>query len=312
MLNDEALNAIEVASLLHIGRNAVYQLAKSGDLPSYKAGRKILFALKDVQAYLESTRTSSEPSMAGDPFASGVANLAETNEDEFVVGGQGIASDLFVDRLQTLGFPARRKPCGSYEALHGIYAGQTDAALIHLFDQRTNSYNIPYVQRLAPGQPVVVFRLVRRWQGFAVAPGNPKKISSWGALLRDNVRLANRQKGCGSRVLQDEKLLSMEANPWSIKGYESDYITGLAAANAVASGLADVAVVGEQIAAQIDGVEFVRLQQEWLDLAVSKEGKGRELFRLVKRFFDDEAFKREYSRIVHGDADNLGAIVYES
>lgn len=312
MLNDEALNATEVASLLHIGRNAVYELAKSGKLPSYKAGRKLLFALKDVQGYLESTRTSSVLSIGGGPSPSGVATNIESAAADFVIGGQGIASDIFVDRLQTLGFPARRKPCGSYEALRGIYAGQTDAALIHLFDQRTNSYNIPYVQRLVPGQPVVVFRLVRRWQGFAVSPGNPKKISSWGALLRDNVRLANRQKGCGSRVLQDEKLLSMEADPWTIKGYESDYATGLAAAYAVAAGLADVAVVGEQIASQIDGVEFVQLQQEWLDFAVSKEGKGRELCRILKSFFEDEAFKREYSRIVHGDAESLGAIVYES
>ena len=34
MLNDEALTAAETAELLHIGRNRVYELAKSGQLPS--------------------------------------------------------------------------------------------------------------------------------------------------------------------------------------------------------------------------------------------------------------------------------------
>ena len=31
--------------------------------------------------------------------------------------------------------------------------GRASAAVIHLYDQRTNTYNIPFVQRLVPGTP---------------------------------------------------------------------------------------------------------------------------------------------------------------
>ena len=324
MINDDALNAAEAASILHVGRNAVYELAKSGRLPSYKVGRKVLFSLKDVQAYLESMRTggvegankgqpedaSSADAASGKPGAGAPLSPHGEPPDTFVIAGQGLAADLLVDRLQTLGSQAVHKRCESYTGLVDVYEGRANATLVHLYDQRTNSYNIPYVQRLAPGTPVMVFRLVKRWQGFAVAKRNPKSISSWGALLRDDMRLANRQRGCGSRILLDEKLISMESEPWALKGYENDFPSGLAAARAVASDLADVAVVSEQTAAQTDGVDFVRLQPEWLDIVGAKGGRGRELCRALKAFFDDAAFKREYARIVQGDAENLGAIVY--
>lgn len=311
MLNDQVLNATDVASILHIGRNAVYALAKSGELPSYKMGRKLQFSLKDVEAYREGRRQGAF--LGGQHETQDYSLLASspTVGEGFVVAGQGVATDLIVERLQTMGESAQRKPCGSYAGLVGLYEGWANAALVHLYDQRTNSYNTPYVQRLAPGMPVVVFRLMKRWQGFAVAKGNPKGLSSWGALLRDGVRLANRQRGCGSRVLLDEKLLAMEADPSTIEGYDSSYATGLAAAEAVSLGMADVAVIGEHIAAQLDGIEFVKLQSEWLDMVVAKGGKGRELCRALRTFFLDEAFKREYGRIVHGNAENLGAVVYE-
>lgn len=312
-MSDEFLNAAEAAKVLHIGRNAVYQLAKAGDLPSYKMGRKVLFSLRDLQAYLEAAHVSSAKvpqALSGEEASDQRAEDAWTS-DALVIAGHGISADILVDRLQMLGTAARRIPTNSYNGLVKLYNGGVQAALIHLYDQRSNSYNLPYVQRLAPGTSVTVFRLMKRRQGFIVARGNPKSISSWGALLRENVRLANRRRGCGSRVLMDEKLLAMGADSSVISGYETCYDTGLAAADAVQRGLADVAVVGEQIAAQLDGIDFVPMQHEWLDLVVSKEGTGRDLHLAIRSFFADEAFKREFGRVVHGEDDCLGSIVYD-
>lgn len=316
MPNDEFLNAEDAAKVLHVGRNAVYALAKSGDLPSYKMGRKMLFSLKDLQTFLEAKRTapsSNDPVRSTASSAPAPFNEAAVNDDgTFIISGHGISTNILVDRLQTLGMKARRVPRNSYDGLVAMYNQRSHAALLHLYDQRTNTYNIPYVQRLLPGESVTVFRLMKRKQGFVTAQGNPKSISSWGALLRSNTRLANRKRGCGSRILMDEKLLSMGADASVINGYESCYDTGLAAADAVARGFADVAVAGEQIAAQIDGVDFVPMQSEWLDLVVSKNGIGRDLCFALKSFFADKSFKREFGRVVHGDDECLGAIVYES
>ena len=43
MANDDALTAEEVAEILHVGRNAVYDLAKTGELGSYRIGRRLRF-----------------------------------------------------------------------------------------------------------------------------------------------------------------------------------------------------------------------------------------------------------------------------
>lgn len=349
MLNEQALNATDVAELLHIGRNAVYALAKSGKLPSYRVGRKILFSLEDVEAYAEGLRvggdssarttrsafgatprnatgakprgedeggrphgTAGAPGYAalGGPIIAPLLALPERGSSEFVIAGHGVASDLFVERLELFGRRAMRLPLESYTALVALYEGRADAAVVHLYDPRTNSCNVPYVQRLAHGVPVVVIRLVRRYAGFAVAPGNPLGLSSWGALLREGVRVANRPIGCGARVLLDEKLLTMEANPTSLAGYDEPFPTALAATRAIAQSRADVAVIDEALAAQTSGICFVPLQHKCVDVVVSKV-RGREFARLLQSIIADEAFRREYARIVIGDTSQLGSIVYE-
>lgn len=316
MLNEDVLNATDVADILHIGRNAVYELAKSGKLPSYKMGRKLYFTLTDVKAYLANARQGGTPAptqpnipASAQPVAPDDA--APSRGDAFVIAGNGSAADVITEHLAGFDIPVTRSYRGSYKALVDVYKNRADAALVHLYDQRTNSYNLPFVLRLAPGTPLVEFRLVQRVQGFAVAKGNPRGISSWGALLRQGVRLANRARGCGSRVLLDEKLLDMEAAHATINGYDTEYATGLAAARAVAQGEADVAVVGEQVAAQVAGVTFVPLQQEWLDLVVAKRPDTRSAVRQVRQLMADEGFRAEFQRIVHGNASSLGAIVYE-
>lgn len=338
-MNDKALNAEDVASLLHIGRNAVYALAKSGDLPSYRMGRKLLFSLEDVEHYRLCQRSGSTRSGATEPKKVGTTQAAQLPGiissslaalparqlgappldpqssrgfgEPFLLAGQGLSLDLLVNRLDQEGGRTERVVLESYAALVALYEGSVDGALIHLYDQRTNSYNVPYVQRLAPGLPIVVMRTISRYQGFAVAVGNPRGISSWGALLRPGVRLANRPIGCGARVLLDEKLLALEAHLPSLEGYEHSFPTGLAAAQAVASGRADVAVVDESLVAQVDGVEFVPLQREWLDVAVSKSDRSRAWLRALRTVLTDKAFAREYARVTHGNAVQFGSIVYE-
>ena len=42
-----------------------------------------------------------------------------------------------------------------------------------------------------------IINLVYRMKGFYVAPGNPKQISRWTDLCRNDVRFVNRERGSG-------------------------------------------------------------------------------------------------------------------
>ena len=55
MRADDFMNAEEVARYLNLGKNTVYQLAKTGEIASYHVGRKLRFTIEDVEAYVAST-----------------------------------------------------------------------------------------------------------------------------------------------------------------------------------------------------------------------------------------------------------------
>ena len=333
MLDDDALTAEEVAEMLRISKNSVYRLVQSGELASYRVGRKLRFTLRDVEAYTrsgmrsrKSAQTSegasspshtaeaspSSPSDAREGISAIPSTFSLDDRKPFVIAGNDLSGDIIAHALAAAGLPVSRAYVGSYTALVNLYAKQANAALVHLYDQRTNASNVPSVQRIAPGMPVVVIRLLKRKQGFIVQAGNPKKLTTWGGLLREGVRLADRERGCGTRVLLDEKLLSLEARPEAIEGYDLGCATGLEAATLVSKGCADVAIGVERLAKELPGLAFVALQAEWLDLVVEKSRRTEPLVREIRKIAESKSFRDAIGAIEGYEAANTGAIVYES
>ena len=60
-----SLTPLEVAELLKITKNTVYELIKRGELPSYKIGKKIRIDMHDVEEYINSQKSNSKPSNNG-------------------------------------------------------------------------------------------------------------------------------------------------------------------------------------------------------------------------------------------------------
>ena len=56
MENKEALNAMEVAELLNITKNTVYELVKRGEIPAYKVGKKLRIDKSDVKEYIDNQK----------------------------------------------------------------------------------------------------------------------------------------------------------------------------------------------------------------------------------------------------------------
>ena len=325
MVSDEFMNAEEVAHYLHLGKNTVYQLAKTGKLASYHVGRKLKFTLEDVEAYVASPRhaapiISAKPAVAagaakeqpdGDSIAQAAA-FGQLEGDPFVIAGGDTVADMLASSLNASGMPASRLVHGSYTALVNLYAGDAHAAVVHLYDQRSNGYNIAYARNLAPGASIVIVRLYGRQQGFIVQAGNPKKLTSWGSLLREGVRLSNRTKGSGSRVLLDEKLRAMEARSETIEGYNSHAHVASGAVKRVASGLADVAIGTERESLLQDGLDFVPLQNEWVDLVIAKTPESRPYIRRIAVLLGQDSFRRSARMLAPCDISQMGSIIYES
>ena len=166
------------------------------------------------------------------------------------------------DPLQTL----VSGPVGSLSGLVALRDGLCHLSGCHLLDPDTGEYTLPWIERVMPGKPVDVIRLVHREQGLIVAPGNPLGVEGLADLPR--LRYVNRQRGAGTRVLLDHELRQSRIGQEAIDGYEREEPTHLAVAAAISAGRAD-AGLGVMAAALAFGLDFVPVAREPFDLVMA-------------------------------------------
>jgi putative molybdopterin biosynthesis protein len=305
MPDDSALTAEDVAKWLKITRNTVYELVKRNELNHYKVGRKMRFTAPDVELYIKGSRGRH-----GLPGTEAPAPAAPGRD--FVISGQDAMLDVLTARLQAIkGLETRalRAYVGSYRGLAALYHGEVQAATSHLWDGDEDAYNVAYARRLVPGIPCVIIHLAKRTQGLYVARGNPKGLTGWPDFGREGITMANREKGAGSRVLLDEHLRILKIPGGKVKGYLHEELNHLAVAGAVGRGEADVGVGDMKAASQVEGVDFVPLQQEDYDLVIKKEDLDKPVVRALLDTLHAQDFQEQFRHMKGYDIGNIGKIV---
>jgi len=169
-------------------------------------------------------------------------------------------------------------PVGSLDGLVNLRQHLCHFTGAHLLDE-TGLYNTPYVRRLFPAHDVRLMTLAHRVQGLMVAAGNPLGIRDLHDLLRADVRFVNRNPGSGTRLWLDARLQELGLDAAQVQGYTHEVDTHTAAAQAVASGKADVAL-GLEAAAARYGLDFIPLFAERFDLVFPQQ-ETRELAPLL-------------------------------
>ena len=320
MENTRALTVQDVADILKIAKNTVYELIRRGEISSYKVGRKVRFTLGDVEAYIQNSKVihsvQNSDNNISDQDIIDKKNIIGANPDrkEFIICGQDLMLDILSNYISRhpKGIRTLRSYTGSYDSLVSLYHGKIQAATTHLWDGDTGQYNIPFVKSLLPGIPAVIIHLTFRMQGFYVAKGNPKKIMTWEDLKRKNITLINREKGAGSRVLLDEHLRLLNIYGSTIKGYDKETESHLTIASTVSRGMADVGVGIEKIASQVEGIDFIPLQKERYELVIKKEDMGTPVVQAILEILASDEFKAEFRGIGGYDISEMGNVVAET
>lgn len=321
MYDDTALTPQEVAEILKIAKNTVYELIKRGELNGYKVGKKIRVDVKDVKEYKNRTKNKHfsnsnnsfnlEHSITStvEPAVLPINGL--DNSSDFIICGQDILLDILSRYLEQHpnGVRPLRSYIGSYNGLNALYHGQIQVATAHLWDGDSDEYNIPYVRRLLPGIPTVLIHIAYRMQGFYVTKGNPKNIKGWEDLKRSDLTIINREKGSGTRILLDEHLRLLGIDGHTIKGYERECLTHLASASTVARGGADLALGNEKNCLQVSNVDFIPLAREKYDLVIKKEDMNKPPFQAIIEILRSESFKKELIGIGGYNLSEIGTIV---
>ncbi|HZK18588.1 MAG TPA: molybdopterin biosynthesis protein, partial [Clostridia bacterium] len=199
---------------------------------------------------------------------------------------------------------------GSMGGLAALRRGEAHMAGTHLLDDDTGDYNVSYIERILPGEQVVLINLVYRQQGYMVAPGNPLGITSVQDLARPDVKFINRQRGAGTRVLLDYKLKEEGIDPTEIVGYEREEFTHTAVAAAVASGSADVGL-GIMAAAKALKLDFVPLLEERYDLCIPRKFWDTPFIDRVRRVIKTSQFREEVEGLGGYSLRDCGEVMWE-
>ena len=243
-------------------------------------------------------------------LADGFADLPETQE--FVEEGEKLEVELFAKQLmppslvaigshclgldvafamlreKDSGFLGRTINLGSTGGFHAVEKGQADFAGVHLLDEKTGEYNIPFIRLFHLEDSAVLVRGYNREQGLIIEHGNPKGIQTIADVTREDVRFVNRNRGSGTRLLIDKHLREIaqgediSALTSKIQGYDYEVKSHSAVAAAIKNDRADVGY-GIRTAAALTGLDFIKTDDEKYDLLLPKSRLGK---ASVKAFID--------------------------
>lgn len=233
----------------------------------------------------------------------------EADGKRLVVAGCDPAIGLMAGLLaRESGVDLVAAPAASKLALAWLVEGKVHIAGAHLEDEASGEFNLPYLRREYPKQDFVVVSFAGWEEGWVSAPGNPKKIQKVEDLARRGVRLQNRESGSGSRTLLERLLVEAGIREQAVGGFESIAYGHLAAAQAVAMGLADCCLA-TAAAARAYGLDFVPVRRERFDFILKREDAELAVVREFLGVLQQGRLRRMLEGVAGYDTQKTGAVL---
>jgi len=200
--------------------------------------------------------------------------------DLVIVGSHCAGLDTIASRLAREGFRVKLLAVGSQGGLAAARRGECDVAPIHLLDVETGRYNEPFLDegmRLLAGY--------QRMQGVVTRSDESRTTEQ--LLADESLRMVNRNRGAGTRVLIDELLGRRRP-----RGFAYEPRSHYAVAAAVAQKRADWGVTIETVAEQA-GLRFRPLRAEHYDFAIPHDRWERPALRALRSLLEPGSSLRD-------------------
>jgi len=304
-MSEDVMNTKEVAQYLDIHEKQVYTLIKAGRIPATRVTGKWIFPKRLIDEWIETNARQG---------------LKEARQKSRRLEGGLLASgsnDPILDMLLT--YVKKRHPdfhifsanTGSTEGLKALNRGLTDIAWSHLFDAKSGQYNVPYVSAYLPNIKAVVVNLFHRELGLIASQANPLRIRGFADLVKKGVRIVNRQKGSGTRVLLDYHIDKLGISTRHISGYDTEVFTHFEVGLAVMSKEADTGIA-TAVVAKLLGLSFIPITFENFDMILDQStffAKGVQALIGVLKSRD---FRKRVERLGGYDFRNSGKVLYST
>jgi len=244
---------------------------------------------------------SREGIMAGDEVTALLSVPRRAAEESLLVtGSHDPALDFLADHMTGDGVLMHSTHVGSMGGILALKQGACHAAPMHLLGE-DGEYNLSYLQRYLPDEQLSLICVAEREQGV---------ISRDGIVFDDlpGVRIINRQRGSGTRVLFDHLLRERQIDASSITGYDHEATTHLAVALSVSAGECD-AGIGVFSAAKALGLSFEPIGTERYEIVCpTEELEENERVATLFRTIASERFKECLERLGGYRTDETGTI----
>lgn len=215
-------------------------------------------------------------------------------------------SDIMIRKEQRYGIISTH--IGSMGAIMAVKHKEAHLGAIHLFDEETEKYNIPFVKKYFSQGEVKIIEGVRRIQELMVQKGNPKGIKDIRDIQREDISYVNRQRGAGTRILTDYFINKEGINKENIRGYNREELTHTNVAAIIAAGSADVGM-GIYSVANIYGLDFIPICEEHYDFLVDERAMNSKLFLEFLKVIQGEEFRKRLEKIGGYIVENIGDII---
>ncbi len=275
------MNTKEVSQYIGINEKKIYNLITAKGLPATKVTGKWLFQRHLVDRWLE-LHTENYPAVEKTP---------DTYQNLLIITG---SNDLLLDQL--LEVFARRYPLplplfsnlGSMGGIRALKENLCHICSCHLLESDGDEYNFAYVEEEF-GNNVVLVNFCKRLQAVVVPRGNPKGIKELADLASGKLRIANRKKGTGTRLLLDQELERQGISGDQIPGYETEFARHLDVALEVLAERADAGLAIAAVAKML-GLDQVEVRWERYDFIMRKDVFFSRSVQMLLALLRDEEF----------------------
>jgi putative molybdopterin biosynthesis protein len=239
--------------------------------------------------------------------------------DLTIIGSHCIGTDV-ITRLMNRKRPTLAKilNVGSSGGLAAAGRGESDISGTHLLDEKSGTYNIPFLLKKDIAGKVYLIRGYRREQGFITAKGNPKKIKGIEDIANGEISFINRNPGSGTRILFDlelkrvaeEKGIPIKELENRIDGYGIEAKSHSGVAAAVFFGRADAGLAIRTVAEQY-GLLFIPLREEEYDFVIPKKKFEKPAVKAFLEALGSPEFKSELEKMDGlKPTDGMGKIIH--
>ena len=286
----EVISAKELSRYLKINEKKIYKLVQEARIPSLKIGGKIAFAREIIDRWI-------------------MANT-ERGEQILLAGSDDMLLRRIVDLYNSSGHStAFYAPVGSMNGLALLRKGAATASPVHILDTQSKDYNLSYVNRYLGDDPFVVTHLFLREQGIYLQKGNPKGVRKLEDIPAKVLTIVNRNRGSGTRLLIDFLFHTLQIDPATIKGYESEVASHLEAGLQVLTGKVD-AGFGIKYVAHLLGIDFVPQFTERFDLVIPEEHYHSSPIKALLGWFNQPQLLHHIGDFTGYDTSKMGSLIY--